>query len=75
MVSVDNDPTHAPTLIVDILNWDYTEFEPDNFDFIHASPPCTTYSVARTRGPPHDLEGADALVMKALEIIDFLQPT
>ena len=75
VVSVDLDPTFEPTLIVDVLTWDYTEFEPGIFDFVHASPPCTHYSVARTRGGPRDLAGADALVNKVLEIIDYFHPT
>jgi hypothetical protein len=31
----------------DILTWDYTAYEPGSFDYIHASPPCDTFSVAR----------------------------
>jgi hypothetical protein len=37
-------------------------------DFLWASPPCTQYSIARTTGPPPDLEGADRLVQKCLEL-------
>jgi len=45
------------------------------FDCIWASPCCTMYSCAR-RGArtPRDLEGADALVLKTLEIIDYFKP-
>ena len=73
-VSVDSDPTYNPSRLVDIMVWDFTEFEPGDFDFIHASPPCTQYSQARTRGGPRDFETADGLVKKALEIIDYLKP-
>lgn len=31
----------------DILEWDYTVFPQDYFDYIHASPPCDTFSVCR----------------------------
>ena len=75
VVSVDSDPTYNPSRLVDIMHWDCTEFEPGAFDFIHASPPCTQYSQARTRGGPRDFETADGLVKKALDIIEYLQPT
>ena len=73
-VSVDSDPTYNPSRLVDIMVWDFTEFEPGDFDVIHASPPCTQYSQARTRGGPRDFDTADGLVKKALDIIDYLQP-
>ena len=31
----------------DILNWDYTKYEPGYFDIIWASPPCNTFSYLR----------------------------
>ena len=75
VISVDLDPTFQPTILVDMLTWDYaSEFAPGTFQFIHASPPCTQYSVARTRGGARDLEGADRLVNKAREIIAYFQP-
>ena len=55
----------------DIMEWKYREMPRDSFDAIWASPPCTQYSIARTTGPPRDLEGADALVQKTLDIIAF----
>ena len=73
VVSVDSDPTFDPTLCVDILTWDYTEFEPHSFYFIHASPPCTEYSKAKTRGE-RELEFADSLVNKALDVRGYVQP-
>lgn len=30
-----------------ILDWDYTKYPPDTFDYIHASPPCDTFSICR----------------------------
>ncbi len=30
-----------------ILDWDYKEYPPDTFDYIHASPPCHTFSKCR----------------------------
>ena len=65
----------APTHQCDILKWDYTIYPPGHFDVVWASPPCTQYSVARTKAKtPRDLEGADALVRKALEIIEYFGP-
>ena len=41
----------------DITTWDYKAmFEPGEFDVVWASPDCTQYSIARTRGPPRDFE-------------------
>ena len=56
----------------DVMRWDYRGLGP--FDFVWASPPCTQYSRARTTGGARDLEGADALVAKTLEIIDYFKP-
>ena len=33
----------------DILEWDYKQFDRNHFDFIWSSPPCTEYSVAKTK--------------------------
>ena len=44
-----------------------------HFDYIHASPPCVEYSVAKTTAP-RNLELADTIVKKTLEIINYLQP-
>ena len=70
VVSVDINPKCKPTLAVDILKWDFTVFTRDHFDFVWASPVCTQYSKAKTVGV-RDLEGADKLVSKALEIIQY----
>ena len=32
IVSVDSDPTYNPSRLVDIMDWDCTEFEPGTFD-------------------------------------------
>ena len=73
--SVDCDPKWEPTHPVNILEWDYAaEYPPGTFDLIVASPPCTEYSQALTTRP-RNLEGADRLVLKALEIIEFYRPT
>jgi site-specific DNA-cytosine methylase len=35
------------TINVDILKWDYKVYPPNHFDYIHASPPCDTFSICR----------------------------
>jgi len=30
-----------------ILDWDYTIYQPNYFEYIHASPPCDTFSICR----------------------------
>ena len=73
VISLDINP--GATITSDILDWDYKTFEPGSFDFIWASPPCTEYSKARTRAKtPRNFAGADAIVSKALEIIDYFGP-
>ena len=57
----------------DILTWDYKQYEVEHFDVIHASPPCTEYSIAKTVGE-RDLETANEIVLKTLEIIEYLNP-
>ena len=61
VVGLDITAGHA--IQTDILDGNYTAYEPGYFDAIHASPPCTQYSIARTNSKkPRDFEGADQLV-------------
>ena len=58
----------------DILKWDYeTQYKPKHFDMVHASPPCTEYSIAKTTAP-RDIPAANKIVQKTLEIIHYLDP-
>ena len=72
VVSLDRDmPADIST---DILDWDYrSRYEPRSFDIIWASPPCTEYSIAKQVGV-RNLELANSIVQRTLEIIDYLQP-
>ena len=57
----------------DILEWDYKQFDRNRFDFIWSSPPCTEYSVAKTRGI-RNIEFANSIVLKTIEIIKYFNP-
>lgn len=74
IVSVDILPTFNPTIKTDILTWNYRSYPTGYFDTIWASPPCTEYSTAKTRGV-RNLELADSIVRKTLEIIEYFKPT
>ena len=75
VVSLDSDPRTEATIKHDILTWDHTVYPPGHFDAIWASPCCTHYSCAR-RGAktPRNLELADSLVLRSLEIINYFNP-
>ena len=75
VVSLDLESRFEPTICIDILLWDYTEYPPGYFDVIWASPDCTHYSIARSSAKtPRNLEYADSLVQRALEIIRYHNP-
>ena len=74
VVSLDSDPSFSPTICADILTFDYTKLG-GTFLFVWASPPCTQYSIARSKAKtPRDLEGADACVRRCLDIISYFKP-
>ena len=74
VVSLDMSPDFDPTIVTDLMDWDYEAYTGE-VDAIHASPPCTHYSLARTTAKtPRDLEGSDALVQRTLDIINHFHP-
>ena len=71
--TLDLDPKWKATYTVDVLDWDYRIHPPGYYHTITCAPPCTEFSTAKTVGV-RNLELADSLVQKALEIISYYQP-
>ena len=74
--SLDIDPKCKATWTCDILAWEaWKDMAPGRYDFVWASPPCTEFSIARTTAKrPRDLEYADSIVQRTLDIIFELAP-
>jgi hypothetical protein len=69
VVSVDCDRRAHASICCDLLELTAEQCRSYGpVDFLWASPPCTFYSIARTTGPPADLEAADRLVQKCLDL-------
>ena len=69
VTSLDIEPGHD--IQADVLTWDYQHNYPrHHFDCVHASPPCTEYSRAKTTGV-RNLELADAILQRTLDIIAY----
>ena len=87
--SISVDMMLPATHQVDILEFDYKQYDKNYFDIVWASPPCVEYSKLQdcwlgrlrkgllyTREQQEiSMKEADKLVLKALEIIDYFKPT
>lgn len=87
VLSLDNE---LPADInIDIMDWDYKQYKPGDFDIIWASPPCTFYSnlqncwIGRPKKDGTILtkelleekrKESDLLVERTLDIIDYFKP-
>lgn len=76
VISIDILDKFQPTECCDIMTWDYKKYPVGYFDCIWASPPCTEYSAVLYSRPERirDVSGANAIVKRTLEIIEYFQP-
>ena len=73
-MSVDYNPRFGPTIMADVLEWDYAgAFPPGHFDVVFACPPCEQFSRARTT-KVRDLASAEDIVVRTLKIIRYFKP-
>ena len=71
--TIDIDDKFEPNICIDILDFKIEMLENFKPDVVWASPPCTEYSKAKSRGI-RKLEEADKIVLKTLEIIKQINP-
>jgi site-specific DNA-cytosine methylase len=75
IISVDIFEKFNPSIVTDILNWDYKIYPQNHFDAIWASPPCTEYSKMKyVSRAPRNLQLADQIVKRTIEIIEYFNP-
>lgn len=73
VISVDINPKYKPTHCVDILDFNYKQYE--SFDIIWASPNCKDYSILKQiKTIDRYFSNADKLVKKVIEIIEYFKP-
>jgi site-specific DNA-cytosine methylase len=76
IISIDILSKFKPTETCDILEWDYKKYPVGYFNVIWASPPCTEYSILKQNTKMNcNLELADSIVLKTIEIINYFNPT
>ena len=64
-----------PTFCIDLMNWDYKQYEPNRYHIIWASPNCKDYSSLNFLAKKEkDLTESNNLVQRVLDIIDYFKP-
>ena len=66
--TLDNDPKFQPSILVDIMEWDYSDFGP--VDVFWAGTPCTLFSNASFKRDPTK---GNILAQKTLDILKHFQ--
>jgi len=89
VVTLDIDPRCKPTIVADVLYWDYRVFAPNHFDVIWCSIPCETFSAARRSNIGRKVKGeimtpetltrdteqiGVPILRKTQEILEYLNP-
>ena len=73
-ISVDIDSSTNPTICCSILEIALDKWPPGYFEYIHASPPCSAWSIARTTGPPINYETESQISLHTVNLINHLRP-
>jgi len=79
VISLDIDPKSGATITADILEFDYKIWPQGHFDFIWASPPCTTFSIAcahlfSAEERDRRAAGGCEVARRTKEIVEYLKP-
>lgn len=84
VISLDFEKKYNPTICIDIMEFDYKQYEPEEFEIIWASPECKVFSqlqntwIGRKWKDKEHLhsvrEEHSKFINKTIEIIDYLKP-
>ena len=83
VISLDFNKKFEPTICVDICDWDYTDYDPKEFDIIWASPECKTFTFSaggkhrkkdNIMGKTPEAEDGNKMVDAMLKILEYFKP-